>query len=153
MIELADHAPIRRQLNFEVVTEQPQGSFGMRQIELLCVVPTILDRARELQLVLAISHADSSRLAIGVGIGLRIAQPAEFRTGAEVPAFLSDEVHSGSVREAGLRIAVLITLFNVDARGIGQSSLLSRNQVASTNYLAVIRPLVFQRVIHIKVRS
>src|SRR5215831_4652020 len=51
VIELADHAPVRRQLNFEVVTEQPQGSFGMRQIERLCVVPTILPRARELERV------------------------------------------------------------------------------------------------------
>ena len=103
MVQLAEHAPVGRQLELEVVTEQPRGPFGVRQVELFRVVPAILDRARELHLIQAVAHADSSRLAIGLGAGLRVAQRAELRAAAEIPALFRHEVDSGGVREAGLR--------------------------------------------------
>src|SRR5439155_8852924 len=76
---------------------------------------------------------------------------AEFRAAAEIPAFFRHEVDTGGAREAGQRPAVLVTLLEVDAGTIGEPSLHARDQVASTGSHAVVRPLVFQRVVHVKI--
>src|SRR6266849_5970795 len=73
VVQLADKAPVGRQLQLEIVTKQPCSRFGMRQVELFRVIPAILDRAQELHLTHAVAHADTGRLAIGLGAGFRVA--------------------------------------------------------------------------------
>src|SRR6266568_2889711 len=51
MIELTDYPPVGGHLEFEVVAEQPQAPFYMGEVKLFCVVPAILDPARELHLI------------------------------------------------------------------------------------------------------
>ena len=53
--------------------------------------------------------------------------------------------------EAGQRIAVLITLLDVDAGAVGESSFLARDQVTPADSLAVVRPLVFQRIVQVEI--
>src|SRR5207244_6349220 len=151
VVQLADHAPVGRELELEVVAKQPQAPFGMSQVELFRVVPAILDRARELHLIQAVAHADSTRPAIGLGAGLRVAKPAELRASAEIPALFRHEVDSGGVREAGLRVAALVTLLEVDAGGVGEPSFLPRDQVAPADSLAVVRALVFERIVQVEI--
>src|SRR6266478_3406574 len=50
VVQLADYAPVGRQLQLEIVTKQPCSRFGMRPVELFRVITAILDRARELHL-------------------------------------------------------------------------------------------------------
>src|SRR5262249_29230211 len=77
-----------------------------------------------LHLIPAVAHADSSRLALGLGAGLRVAQLAELRAAAEVPALFRHEVDSGGVRETAERPAILVTLLDVGAGAIREPSLL-----------------------------
>src|SRR5262249_23610736 len=42
---------------------------------------------------------------------------------------------------------------DVDAGAVGEPSLLSRDQVAAADLLPVVRPLVFQRVVHVEIGS
>src|SRR5262249_54585235 len=60
------------------------------------------------------------------------------------------EVDSGGAREAGLP-AALIALLEVHAGAVGESSLHSGNQVSLADLRAVVRALVFQRVVEIKI--
>src|SRR5260221_2179492 len=48
VVQLADHAPVRFQLELEAVTEHPRGPLITRRVGLFRVIPAILDRAREL---------------------------------------------------------------------------------------------------------
>src|SRR4029078_8215399 len=83
VVELADYAPIGRQLELEVITEHTQTSLSTRLIELFLVVPAVFNRARELHLIIqAVAHADAGRLAIGIGARLRIAQLCALRAAA-----------------------------------------------------------------------
>src|SRR6185503_1793501 len=123
---------------------------GKRRVELLLVIPAVLDRARELHRIHAVAHADSGRLAIGLGAGLRIAQRAELRAGPDVPALLLHEVDPGGVREAGQRPGVLVALLDVDAGAVGEPSLHARDQVAPAGIQAVVRPLVFERIVQVQ---
>src|SRR5437867_12971769 len=110
----------------------------VRHVELFHAIPAILDRARELHFIQAIAHSDSTRLAIGLGGGLRVAQLAELRAAAEIPALFRHEVDSGGVREAGQRPAVLVTVIDVDAGAVGEPSLLPPDKVAAADTLAVV---------------
>src|SRR4029078_5162199 len=59
VVELADYAPIGRQLELEVITEQPTTSLSKRLIELCLVIPAVFNRARVLHLIIqAVAHAD-----------------------------------------------------------------------------------------------
>src|SRR5207247_11422868 len=107
------------QLEFEVVTEQRVGPMGVMTVDLCPEVPARLDAARELRLIAPVANADSSRLAIGRSAGLRVAQRADLRAAAEIPALFRHEVDSGGAREAGLP-AVLVTLLEVDAGAVGE---------------------------------
>src|SRR6266849_9760337 len=124
----------------------------MRQVELFRVIPAILDPARELHFSQAVAHADPGRLAIGLGAGLRVAQFAELPAAAEIPALLRREVDSGGVSEAAQGRPILVTLLDVDTGGVGEPRLRARNQVAlaAAKHLAIVRPLVFQRIVQIK---
>src|SRR5262249_13568341 len=128
VVQPAEHAPVGSQLHLEAVTEQPRGPFGMCRVELFRDVPAILDPARELRLIAAISQFDSSRLAIGRGAGQRIAQFADLRAAAEIPALFRHEVDSRCACEAGLS-AVLVALLEVDAGAVGEPSFHARYQV------------------------
>src|SRR5262245_25668054 len=122
----------------------------MRRVELFRVILAILDPARKLHLIEAVAHSDSSRPAIGLGASLRIVQPAELGASAEIPAFFRYEIDAGGVRETGQRLAVLVALFEVNAGTVGEPSLHARGQVASTDLNAVVRPLVFQRIVQVE---
>src|SRR5262249_9946764 len=150
VVQLAQHAPVRIQLNFEVVAEQPRGPSGICQVGLLREVPAILDPAGELRLFAAVAQFDSRRLAVGRGAGKPITKLADLRAAAEVPVFFRHEVDSGGAREAGLS-AALIALLEVHAGAVGESSLHSGNQVSLADLRAVVRALVFQRVVEIKI--
>src|SRR5262249_41370899 len=146
VVELAYDAPIGRQLEFEVVAEQPQTHLCMRLVGLFGVVPAILDSARELHLIEAVAHTDSACLAICVGAGLRIAQLAELRAAAKIPPLIRREIDSGGMCEAGLRRTILITLLRVDAGAIRKPRLGARDKtsLATPEQLAVVRSLVFE---------
>src|SRR5438445_240333 len=152
VVQLADYAPVGRQLQLEIVTKQPHGRVGMRLVELFRVIPAILDRARELHLMQAVAHADPGRLAIGLGAGVRVAQLAELRAAAEIPALFRREVDSSGVSKAAQGPPILVTLLDVDTGGVGEPRLRARNQVAlaAAKQLAVVRPLVFQRIVQVK---
>src|SRR6266404_4637095 len=70
VVQLADQAPVGRQLQLEIIAKQPCSHFLMCLVELFRVIPAKLDRARELQLSQAVAHVDPCRLAIGLGAGL-----------------------------------------------------------------------------------
>src|SRR5262249_6185510 len=150
VIQLADHAPVGSQLDLEVVTEQPRGPSGACRVDLFREVAAELDAARELRLVAAVANADSGRVAIGCCAGLRVAQLADLVAAAEIRALFGHEVDSGGAREAGLP-AVLVTLLEVDAGGVGEPSLHPGDQVALADLYAVIRPLVFQRIVQVEI--
>src|SRR5262249_15824291 len=99
--------------------------------------------ARELHLIATVAHADSRSPAIGRGAGLRVAQLADLRAAAEIPALFRHEVDSGGTREAGLS-AVLVTLLEVDPAAVAEPSLHPPDQIALADVHAVVRPLVFQ---------
>src|SRR5262249_6213474 len=129
VVQLAEHAPVGIELHFEVVAEEPRGPSGVRQIGLFREVAAILNPARKLRLIAAIAQFDSSRLAIRRGAAQRIAKFADLRTAAKIPVFFRHEVNSGCAREASLA-AVLVTLLEVYAGAVGESSLHPRGQVA-----------------------
>src|SRR5262249_45701482 len=70
----------------------------------------------------------------------------------KVPALFSRKVDTGCVREPAERRAILITLLDVDTRGIGEPGLRAHNQVAPATpiHLAVVRPLVFERIVQVE---
>src|SRR2546426_4098869 len=152
VVQLADYAPVGRQLQLEIVAKQPCRRFGMRPVELFRVVPAILDRARELHLIQAVAHANPGRLAIGLGAGVRVAQLAELRVASQIPALFRREVDSSGVSKAAQGPPILVTLLDVDTGGVGKPRLRARNQVAlaAAKQLAVVRPLVFQRIVQVK---
>src|SRR5512137_367449 len=102
----------------------------MRQVELFRVIPAILDPARELHFSQAVAHADPSRLAIGLGAGLRVSQFAELRAAAEIPVLLRREVDSRGVSKAAQGRPILVTLLDVDTGCVGEPRLRARDQVA-----------------------
>src|SRR5262249_44987798 len=122
-----------------------------RRVDLFRDVPAILDCARELHLLQTVTHADSSRLAIGLGARLRVAQLAKFRAAPEIPSFFCHEVDAGGVCEAGHRSGVLVTFLEVNAGAVGKPSLHTRNQVAAADLQTIVRPLVFQRIVQVKI--
>src|SRR5579883_2227472 len=148
MVHPAEHSPVGSELELEVVTEQPRGRPRVRQVRLFRIVPPIFDPARKLQLPAAIAQADSRRFAIGRGAGQRVAQLADLRAAAEIPAFSRHEIDSGGTRKAGLS-AVLVTLLEINIGTVGESSLDPRCQVALAELHAVVGPLVFQRIVHV----
>src|SRR5262249_13287123 len=121
----------------EGVTKQPRSRFGVGRVGLFHVVPAILDPARKLRFIAAIAQADSTGLAIGRGTGKRVAQLADLRAAAEIPALFGHEVDSGGARQAG-RPAVLVALLGVDAGTVGEPSLHSRSQVALAGQHAAV---------------
>src|SRR2546428_5297453 len=152
VVQFADYAPVGRQLQLEIVTKQPRSRVGMRPVELFRVIPAILDRARELYLIQPVAHAHPGRLAIGLGAGLRVAQLAELRVASQIPALFRREVDSSGVSKAAQGPPILVTLLDVDTGGVGEPRLRARNQVAlaAAKQLAVVRPLVFQRIVQVK---
>src|SRR6266498_2883823 len=44
----------------------------------------------------------------------------------------------------------MVTLLEVDAGTVGEPRLRARDQVAPTDLLAIVRPLVFQRIVQVK---
>jgi hypothetical protein len=122
----------------------------VRGIELLRVIIPKFDGTRKLHSFRAVSQAESSGLSVRLGKGLRVAQQTEFPIGSEIPFLSRDEVNAHGVRESGLRPAVLITFFDVDAGTVGEPFLHARSQVALTDLESVVCPLVFQRIVHVK---
>src|SRR5439155_26910550 len=77
-------------------------------------------------------------------------QIADLGAAAEIPALFRHEVDSGGAREAGLS-AALVTLLEVNAGTVGESSLHARDQVALAYLRAVVRPLIFQCIVQVEI--
>src|SRR5262252_217047 len=124
----------------------------MRLVGLFRVIPAILNCARELHLIQAVAHVDPGRFTVGFGPGLRVAQLADLRAAAEIPAVFRGDVDSGCVSKPAQVRTILVTLLDVDTGGVGEPRPRTRDQAApaAVKQLAVVHPLVFERIVEVE---
>ncbi len=151
MIELADHAPVRRHLEPHAVPQQPGGPFRESGVRLFRLVDAVFDGARELDVLEAVPDAHATGDAVGLRAGQRVDQRAHVGIRAEVPALVRGQIDAGRVRQPGGRAAVLVALLEVNARAVGRPPFHAKHEVAAPRQEPAVHALVLERVVQVEV--